>query len=165
MITVIAASCRKIILMMILIGAIQLIGDENSAMAQLPDCVTGTVMYGVFSPSNPPVAGSDSTEIRLINHATGASWCIDGWKKVFYQKQLGEVPSVLWNCFIGLDPLSHRFFMMTQMGGGGSELGRRISSLLMLPLPQQQSTNRYNRAAYNDYHFVKMAITPTGIAK
>ena len=46
-----------------------LLTQVSPARAQLPDCISGTVMYSVFSNTS---TVTDSTEIRPVNYSTGA---------------------------------------------------------------------------------------------
>src|SRR5436305_1485813 len=71
-------------LMAVWLVAAQLIGVQVTK-AQLPDCITNTVVYGVFDqPSNI----ADSTEIRPINTTTGAIGALMGNRKYWIKKTI-----------------------------------------------------------------------------
>lgn len=137
--------------------------------AQMPDCISGTVMYGVFSPIN-PTAGNDSTEIRSIDFSTGAIGPLMGGKRYRIIKHLGASPGqdFYGSSAMALSPINGYFFLFTQMGTGKSNAKSNpsgpkdilaISTLLPTPTVITIGTTP---TSVNDYHIVKAAISPNG---
>src|ERR1700730_10259153 len=93
------ANCRKIIMLMLMVVTIL-----NTAIAQLPDCASGNVMYAIFNDSTGSGAAKPS-EIRSVNYATGAVGPAMGGaftinRGAFYG-----------SAAVGIDPITKRFYV------------------------------------------------------
>jgi len=130
----------------------------NLSKAQAPDCITGTVMYGIFT----NVGGSgtaDSTDIRPINYSTGAVGNLMGNKRYWIRKQIGGT----WfygASAMGLNPTSGYFYVNTQMSSGSGGPKDIIAINTMTATMINAGTTP---ASMDNYHMVKMAISPTGL--
>jgi hypothetical protein len=171
------ARYRKLTLL-VCIAALLLKPDISRA--QMPDCISGTVMYGVFSPVVPaspafPTPGKDSTEIRSINFATGAVGPLMGGRRYYIRRNPGGGTSAS-SYFYGasamaLDGLTGKFYIMTQMGGGGTTTGDKDVVMIDPLAPTAFGTTIATIATISpggtsgnmdSYHFVKMAMAPNG---
>lgn len=153
---------------------IPLLLNEIVSHAQMPDCITGTVMYGVFSPivrtDSFPTAGKDSTEIRSINFATGAVGPLMGGRR-YYIRRNPAGGTTFDRYFYGasamaLDGPAGKFYLITQMGG--SAFGDK-DVIMIDPLAPTVSGTTVGTIAtispgvnMDNYHFVKMAMAPNG---
>ena len=129
----------------------------SSAIAQLPDCSSGTVMYGVFT----NMTGStfnDSTEIRPINYATGAVGPLVGNTKYHIFRNIGGT-NFYGASAMGVDGLTNRFYVNTQMPGGGGAK----DIITINPVTATMTVIATMPSSLNAYHFVKMAISPSGV--
>jgi len=129
----------------------------SSAIAQIPDCSSGTVMYGVFTNLNGS-GFNDSTEIRPINYATGAVGALVGNTKYHIFRNIGGT-NFYGASAMGVDGLTNRFYVNTQMPGGGG--GKDI--ITIDPVTATMTVIATMPASLNAYHFVKMAISPSGV--
>jgi len=152
------------IIVMIFISSF--LGTLNKAYAQLPDCITGTVMYAAFSPVAPTV-GNDSTEIRSVNYATGAIGPLMGGRRYYIQKTPGTT-TFYGSSAMGVSPVTSKFYLITQMGSSSTQDGPK--DLIMIdPIAPTASgtvigtiTGTTGGIDLDEYHFVKMAIAPNG---
>lgn len=129
----------------------------NSAIAQIPDCLSGTVMYGVFTNLNGS-GFNDSTEIRPIDYATGAVGPLVGNRKYHIFRNIGGT-NFYGASAMGVDGLTNRFYVNTQMPGGGG--GKDI--ITIDPVTGTMTVIASMPSSLNAYHFVKMAISPSGV--
>ena len=150
--TIINNCGRKIITMMIMLCG--LIG-ANNAIAQLPDCSSGTVMYGVFSQAS---GVNDSTHIRSVNYTTGAIGPLMGGMRYMIRKTIGS-STYYGSAAMGLDALTNRFYLFTQMSAAGGKDIFTVNTAAPLPTPLIIGTTP---AALDPYHIVKTAISPNG---
>lgn len=150
--TIINNCGRKIIWMMIMLCS--LIG-ANNAIAQLPDCSSGTVMYGVFSQAS---TVNDSTHIRSVNYATGAIGPLMGGMRYMIRKTIGA-STYYGSAAMGLDVLTNRFYLFSQMSNAGGKDIFTVNPVSPLPTPLIIGTTP---AALDPYHIVKTAIAPNG---
>ena len=129
-------------------------------IAQLPDCTTGTVMYGVF---NQPSNISDSTEFRSINFSTGAIGPLMGGRR-FWIRRVNGSTTYYGSSAMGLDPLTNAFYVMTQMPGnaGWTKHIIRVNTVMPLAATDTGIAIAVTPARLNNYHFVKAAIAPDG---
>ena len=151
-----AANTKKWMKLTALLLLIQLV-FTNLSTAQAPDCISGTVMYGIFT----NVGGSttaDSTDIRPITYATGAVGNLMGNRRYWIRKQLSGV----WYygaSAMGLNPANGHFYVNTQMSGGGGTK----DFIAINTATGAMSIIGMTPATLNDYHFVKMAVAPSGL--
>ena len=138
-----------------LLIALQLLAIETRA--QLPDCSSGTVMYGVFN----DVGGSGvnaPSEIRPINYITGAIGAPMGSTSYMIRKRrTSGDPYFYGSSGLGVDLVTNRFYLCTQMGSGYG-MGKDVYTIntLTATLTRIGTTP----ASLDDYHFVKLAISP-----
>lgn len=141
-----------------LLVALQLTGIKSRA--QLPDCLSGTVMYGVFN----DVGGSGvnaPSEIRSINYLTGAIGAPMGSTSyMIRRRRSGSDPYFYGSSSLGVDNITNRFYLCTQMTSSYG-MGKDIYTVntLTATLTRIGTTP----AALDNYHIVKMAISPTGV--
>ncbi len=129
----------------------------NLSTAQAPDCVSGNVMYGIFT----NVGGSgtaDSTDIRPITYATGAVGGLMGGVRYWIRKQIGG-PFYYGASAMGLNPTNGRFYINTQMptSGGAKDL------IAINTATGTQTLIATTPGSMNNFHMVKMAIAPSGL--
>ena len=79
------SSLKMVIPIMMIMGSILTQARFNQALAQAPDCATGTVMYSIFNDSTGSTTNKPS-EIRAVNYATGAVGPLMGGVKYLIQK-------------------------------------------------------------------------------
>src|SRR2546421_9153334 len=157
-------SLRKTIAVMMMVGGVLLVANLNVAMAQLPDCASGTVMYAIFNDSTGSSTNAPS-QIRSVNYATGAVGPIMGAaftikKGTFYG-----------SAALAIDPVTKRFYVNTQMSSASGTQKDIISwdplTSIQVPIgttPNGPTVNVPVLAnGLNDYHFVKLAISPGGL--
>jgi hypothetical protein len=155
--TLITAPRRKSKMIMMMIAAMLM---AFASMAQLPDCSSGSIVYGLFSPNNPP-SGSDSTEIRTISTATGAIGALIGSRRYYITKDDGTGTISYGSAALGVDAVTNRFYMMTQMVGSPSP--KDIITINPVAPTATGIVIASTPAALDNYHFVKMAVSPSGI--
>src|ERR1700730_6557799 len=156
-------SLRKTIAMM-MAGGVLLVANLNVVMAQLPDCASGNVMYAIFNDSTGSGTNAPS-QIRSVNYATGAVGPIMGG--AFTIKK----GSFYGSAALAIDPITKRFYVNTQMGGGSGTQKDIISwdpvtstQVAIGTTPNGPTVNVPVLAnGLDDYHFVKMAIAPGGL--
>lgn len=128
------------------------------AQSQLPNCTSGTTMYAIFN----NVAGSttaDSTEIRPVNVATGAVGALVGGRRYWIRKLNGST----WyygSAGLGVDMITNRFYVMTQMSAAMQK-----DIITINPVTGTMTTigtTPTSPTSLNNYHFVKLAISPNG---
>src|SRR5687768_16784459 len=101
----------------ILLLAIQLTSADT--FAQMPDCISGQFMYGVFkliiaASATPPV-GTDSTEIRPIAFSNGAIGGLMGNRRYFIRR--GSAGAYYYGASaMAMDEVTSKFYLITQMG-------------------------------------------------
>ncbi len=141
-----------------LLIALQMLAIKSQA--QVPDCSSGTVMYGVFN----DVGGSGvnaPSEIRSINYLTGAIGAQMGSTSYMIRKRrTSSDPYFYGSSSLGVDFITNRFYLCTQMGSGYG-MGKDIYTIntLTATLTRIGTTP----ASLDDYHIVKMAVSPTGV--
>lgn len=144
----------------LLLSALCLTGALSS-LAQLPDCLTGNVMYGVFTPTAPAV-NADSTEIRSINYTTGAVGGLMGGKRYYIVRNFGG-SNFYGSSAMAMSCVTSRFYLFTQMGTGNSTKGAKdiIAINPLLPTPTMTVIGT-TPSSVDNYHIVKAAISPNG---
>ena len=143
---------RKIIWVMIMLCGLI---SANNAIAQLPDCASGTVMYGVFSQAS---GTNDSTHIRSVNYATGAIGPLMGGMRYMIKKTIGG-NTYYGSAAMGLDVLTNRFYLFTQMSNAGGKDIFTVDPVAPLQNPVIIGTTP---SSLDGYHIVKTAISPNG---
>ena len=133
----------------------------DTTFGQIADCLSGTVMYGIFSPNNPITGGIDSSEIRSINFSTGAIGSLIGGRRYRIRKNPGG-GTYYGSAAMAIEAATGRFFMMSQMGGGAANDGPK--DIFMVD-PATPSVAGYivtgtTPASLDSFHFVKMGIPP-----
>ncbi len=129
---------------------------SNTSRAQLPDCISGTVMYGVFSNAS---STSDSLEIRPINYTTGAIGNLMGVRRYWIRRRLNSSSSYIYgSAAMGVDVITNRFYIMTQMSGSQPKDIISIDPMA----PTATGTVIATTSGMDSYHFVKLAISPNG---
>ncbi len=129
----------------------------NQAKAQAPDCSSGTVMYALFNDSTGSGTNAPS-EIRPVNYATGAVGGLLGGTYLISKTQGAN--TYYGSAGMGLDAITRRFFVMTQMGSGNGipkdiiSINTATSTMVVIGT---------TAASMSDYHFVKVAISPSGL--
>lgn len=161
--------CKAVILPLLVVAFL----ISPRAQAQMPDCISGTVMYGVFSPLN-ATPGNDSTEIRSIDFSTGAIGPLMGGKRYYIAKTLGVLSKKFsgvkfyGSSAMALSPVTNQFYLFTQMGVSDSTSKTSpsgpkdiiaINTLLPTPTMTVIGTTPISEG---DYHIVKAAISPNG---
>ena len=130
---------------------------NTDLVAQLPDCLSGATMYGVFN----NLAGSttaDSMEIRPINYSTGAVGPLIGSKRYWVRKQIGFT----WyygSSAMGVNLVNNKFYVMTQMSNAGAK-----DIISIDPVAATMTVVGTTPTSLNNYHFVKLAVAPNGFA-
>lgn len=174
--------CRQMAVWLIVFMTMIALTATTKVNAQMPDCLSNTYMYMVVSPkqninAEPPY---DSTEIREVSFATGAVGQLMGGRRYYIAKKpassCGSCPVYFGSSAMGLDPVFGRFYLITQMGSGGSgsstaygdkdiimidplaptATGTVIGTINDVPDGAGGPTNMDN------YHFVKAAVSPNG---
>lgn len=132
----------------------------EAVQAQLPDCINGNMMYAVFN----NVAGSttaDSTEIRPVNVNTGAIGNLVGGRRYWIRKRLNSSnPYYYGTAALGVDMITNRFYVMTQMS-----IAMPKDVITIEPVTGAMTvigTTPTSSPNLNNYHFVKLAISPNG---
>ena len=127
----------------------------NPSNGQAIDCTTGNSMYGVFVDT----LGSgedDSTEIRPINYSTGVIGPLMGGRRYYIQRNSRWGASAM-----GVDGVTSRFYLMTQMS-----TAQRKDIIAINPTAATHAAAvtivGTTPTSLSDYHFVKLAISPTG---
>lgn len=129
------------------------------AQAQLPDCTSGNIMYASFT----NIAGSttaDSTEIRPVNVTTGAVGNLVGGRRYWIAKQSGGGTWYYGTSAMGVDMITNRFYVMTQMS-----VAMQKDIISINPVTGAQvviGTTPTGGSSMNNYHFVKLAVAPNG---
>jgi len=133
---------------------------QEMTIAQVPDCVTGTVMYGVF---NQPSNIADSTEFRSINFSTGAIGPLMGGRR-FWIRRVNGSTTYYGSSAMGLDPITNAFYVLTQMPGnaGWTKYIIRLNTALPVAATDTGIQIAVLPTRLNNYHFVKAAIGPDG---
>jgi len=137
----------------------------NMANAQLADCTTGTVMYSIWNDSTGSLTNKPS-EIRPVTYATGAIGGLMGGTTFLISKVIGGT-TYYGASALAVDGLTRTFFLNTNMSGtGGDKDFININTLtnvqtIIATTPAVVTGNVPMKL--KDYHFVKMAISPTGI--
>jgi hypothetical protein len=141
------------------LGLIAALLSPGHGYAQQPDCTTGTVMYAIFNDS----IGSTSTvhkqsEIRPVTYATGAIGALMGSTTYLISKTISGT-TYYGSAGTGVDVVTKRFYAFTQMSGaGGAKDIYSINTLAATTVVIGTTPS-----ALNAYHFVKVAISPTGV--
>src|SRR4051812_19003804 len=152
---------RKVLVLMILFGGLGLALKQQTAAAQIPDCL-GTSMYAVWNDSIGSSVNAPS-EIRSINYTTGAVGPLVGGVKYLIQKG-----AFFGTAGLALDPIFKHFFVITQMGSGS---GLQKDIIDINPVTGIMTTIGTTPAIatgnvpdiLSNYHFVKLAISPGGV--
>jgi hypothetical protein len=153
---IIPASLRKYITAVVFLTA-AFIAKINFAIAQLPDCTTGTVMYAIFNDS----IGSTSTanpqsEIRPVNFSTGVVGALMGGTTFLIRKTVSGT-NYNGSASLGVDVITNRFYAITQMSGPA--IAKDIVTINTLTATQTVIAT--TPASLNSYHFVKLAMHPS----
>ena len=151
---------------MMMVGSVLSQAMISQVKAQLPDCSSGTVMYAVFNDSTGSTTNKPS-EIRPVNFATGAVGALMGGTTFLIQKA-GSGGPYYGTASLAVDGMTQRFYVMTQMNSNAG-LQKDIITINTLTntmtvigtTPTVVSGNI--PVVLSDYHFVKLAISPTGI--
>lgn len=143
--------------MMLLLGSVSL-------KAQLPDCVSGTVMYGLFTDSagsaSGPVLTRDSTEIRPISSLTGSVGALMGNRRYWIRRRRSASDPYFYSASaLAVDFASNRFYVMTQMT---SAYGMGKDIITINTLTGATTTIATTPVSLDDYHFVKMTSGNNG---
>lgn len=144
--------------------ATMLLLGSTSLKAQLPDCVSGTVMYGLFTDSagsaSGPVLTRDSTEIRSINTLTGSVGALMGNRRYWIRKRRSASDPYFYSASaMAVDFATNRFYVMTQMT---SAYGMGKDVITINTLTGAMTTIATTPASLDDYHFVKMTSGNNG---
>ncbi len=124
--------------------------------AQLPDCASGTVMYGIFNDSLGSGVASPS-EIRSVNYATGAIGPLMGGVPYLIKTSSGT--AYYGSAALAVDILTNRFYVMTQMSSGSS----RSKEIITINTVTTTMTKIGTTPSTVDFHhMVKMGIAPSG---
>ncbi len=143
-------SALKITLMCIF-----MIASPAMIRAQLPDCASGTVMYGIFNDSLGSGVASPS-EIRSINYTTGAIGPLMGGIPYLISKTVSGT-TIYGSAALAVDIITNRFYVMTQMSGS------RPKDIFTINTVTGTMTRIGTTPAIVDFHhMVKMAIAPSG---
>jgi Secretion system C-terminal sorting domain len=136
----------------------------NLAVAQLADCTTGTVMYSIWNDSTGSTTNNPS-EIRPVNYATGAIGGLMGGTTFLISKKLGGV-FYYGSAALAVDGITQRFFVNTQMGNPGAKdfitINTATNTATVIGTTPTIVTGNVP-VILDNYHFVKMAISPTGL--
>jgi hypothetical protein len=123
--------------------------------AQLPDCSSGTVMYGIFNDSLGSGVNSPS-EIRSVNYATGAIGPLMGGTSFTIKTSSGS--AFYGSAALGVDIITNRFYVVTQMSSGAS----RSKEIYTINTVTNTMTKIGTTPASVDFHhIVKMGISPS----
>ena len=163
--TTLTAFRRKTLILLLLFAVMGLALKQNRLMAQI-DCA-GTLMYGIWNDSIGSTTNTPS-EIRSINYVTGAvSGLVGGTTYLISRTQSGN--TFYGSAGLGLDPINHNFFVMTQMGSSTAQAIRKdIMAIVPGSAPVVIATTPNSATAnvadvLTNYHFVKLAVSPGGI--
>lgn len=127
------------------------------AEAQLPDCTGGFMMYGAFTNINGSTT-ADSTEIRPVNTTTGAIGNLVGGRRYWIRKRHPSTGTWYYSTSaLGVDMITNRFYVMTQMS---SAMQKDI--ITINPVTAAMTVIGTTATTLNNYHFVKLAISPNG---
>jgi len=149
-----------------MVGSVLSVVVNSEVQAQAPDCATGTVMYAVFNDS----AGSTTnmpSEIRSVNYATGAVGPLMGGTTYLIQKA-GAGGPYYGTAGMGLDAITKRFFVMTQMSSGAGlqkdiiSINTATATMVTIGSTPTVVTPTVP-VILSDYHFVKVAVSPSGL--
>lgn len=145
---------RALVLTVVLTRVITVVG-------QLPDCVSGTVMYSAFSNTS---TITDSTEIRSVNYATGALGPLMGNRRYFIRKNPGGGGTFFYGTAgLAVDAITNRFYLMTQMSSSTTNDGPKdIISIDPVAPTATGTVIATTPASLDKYHFVKVAVAPNG---
>jgi Secretion system C-terminal sorting domain len=139
------------------------------SVAQLADCSTGTVFYSIWNDSTGSLAAKPS-EIRPVNYTTGAVGALMGGVTFIFSKTLSGT-TYYGSASLAVDGITKDFFVNTQMSNPGGKDIIRINTLtntktVIGTTPSASTVNvptsSFTTKGLDDYHFVKMAISPTG---
>jgi Secretion system C-terminal sorting domain len=130
------------------------------AEAQLPDCVSGNTIYAIFNRDSTNSTIADSSEIRTVNTVTGAIGGLMGGKRYWIRKQDPSSSTTYYygSSALGVDMITSRFYLMTQMS---PSMGKDI--ITIDPVTGTMTTIGTTPSTLNSHHFVKLAISPTGV--
>jgi hypothetical protein len=148
---------KKCTMVLFLLLASQLfsIGWVN---AQAPDCSSGTVMYALFQDSTGSTANTNPVEIRPVNYATGAVGALMGGTTYLIRKKIAGT-NYYGTSSLGVDGITQRFYTNTTMpfAGGPKDF------ITIDPVTATRTVIGTTPASLDNYFFVKMAMSPTGI--
>ncbi len=129
----------------------------NIAKAQLPDCTSGNIVYAIFNRDTVSTF-SDSTEIRPVNVTTGAVGALMGGHRYYIRKFRSGTTWYYGSSGLAVDMITNRFYVITQMS---SALAKDI--ITIDPVLGTQMVIGTTPATLDQHHFVKLAVSPTGI--
>jgi hypothetical protein len=146
----------------LMVGSVLSQATIERVHAQSADCSSGTVMYAIFNDSTGSGTNAPS-EIRPVNYATGAVGALMGGVSYLIKKG-----SFYGSASLGVDPITKRFYVNSQMGSGAGAQKDFISintatgtMVVIATTPSAVSGNI--PVVLSDYHFVKMAFTAAGL--
>ena len=154
-------SLKNTITMMV--GSVLSLVLSNKAQAQAPDCASGTVMYALFNDSTGSTTNKPS-EIRSVNYATGAVGPLQGGTSYLIQKA-GAGGPYYGSAGMGLDAITKRFYVMTQMSSGAGlqkdivSINTATATMVVIGTTPAGVTATVP-VILSDYHFVKVANVP-----
>jgi hypothetical protein len=160
------SSLKISVLVMAVLGSVLSQAFFSNAIAQAPDCASGTVMYALFNDSTGSTTNAPS-EIRSVNYLTGAVGPLMGGTTYLIQKA-GSGGPYYGSAGMGLDAITGRFYAMTQMSSG-TGLQKDIYSIntataTMVIIGSTPTVVTANvPVVLSNFHFVKVAMSPTGL--
>lgn len=129
----------------------------EAAKAQLPDCTNGNTVYAIFNRDDVSTV-ADSSEIRPVNTVTGAVGGLMGGKRWWIRKRRGTTSTYYYGSSgMGVDMITNRFYVITQMSAA---IPKDIISID--PVGLGQVIIGTTPSSLDNYHFVKLAISPNG---
>ena len=154
-----------LLLLIVMITSVKVV----DAQVALADCASGTVFYSIWNDSTGSLAVKPS-EIRSVNYATGVVGPLMGGTTFTFSKTIG-VKTYYGSASLAVDGITKEFFVNTQMSNPGGKDIIRVNTLTGLQTvigttPSATTVNvpmgAFTTKGLDDYHFVKMAISPTG---
>ena len=125
--------------------------------AQLPDCSSGTVMYGIWNDSLGSSVARPS-EIRSINYTTGAVGPLMGGTTFMISKTFGS--SVYYgSAALGVDLITNRFYVTTQMPGNAN---RSKDIITINTVTNTRTVIGTTPISVDFHHIVKLGIASNG---
>lgn len=154
----------------VLLFAVLMVSADT--FGQMPDCISGQYMYGVFTPiiaaSVTPPVGTDSTEIRPIAFSNGAVGGLMGGRRYFIRR--GSSGAYYYGASaMAMDEVTAKFYLITQMGSAANKdiimidpLAPTATGTVIATIGSAVAPSATN---LTNYHFVKAAARPGGAPK